>query len=45
MVAKLRLKMLIITDNTYIENGFFLNKNGYEIRSCSRNGNFFIYGV
>ena len=45
IAAKLRLIMLIITDNMYIENSIFLNKNDHEIRTLHRNVHPLFYGV
>ena len=45
MAAKLRLKMLIITDNMYIENSIFINKNDHEIRTLHRNVHPLFYGL
>ena len=45
MAAKLRLKMLIITDNMYIEDSFFLNNLDHEICTHNRIVNPLFYGV
>jgi len=45
VAAKLRLIMLIITDNMYIENSIFININDYEIRIHNWDVYLFFYGV
>jgi hypothetical protein len=45
MAAKLRLIMLIIIDNMYIENSFVLNSDAHEIRTHIRNYSPLFYRV
>ena len=45
MDAKLRLIMLIIIDNMYIEISFVLNRDAHEVPTYNRNYNPSFYGV
>ena len=45
MATKLRLKMLIIIDNMYIEESFFLNNYDHEICTHNRIDIPLLYGV